>query len=80
MPNTFPPEIGQFVQQELAGHVYKSRDDLVIDAVRVLRELTLRYQKLKDDVQQAIVQADRGEVMVLDSSATRAKARKRMAE
>ena len=80
MPNTFPPEIEQFVQQELAGHVYKSRDDLVVDAVRVLRELKLRHQKLKDDVQQAIAQADRGEVKVLDSSATKAEARKRLAK
>ena len=80
MPNAFPPEIEQFVQQELAGRVYKSRDDLVIDAVRVLRELKLRHQKLKDDVQQAVAQADRGEVTVLDPNATKAEARKRLAK
>ena len=69
MADLFPPDIEQFVQQELASQEYQSRDDVVLDALRVLRELKTRHQELRDDVQAAIAQADRGEVAPLDIAA-----------
>ena len=66
MPKSYPPELEQFVQQELATGKYQSEDELVIAALTVFRELNTRYQHLRDDVQRAIVQADQGEVAPLD--------------
>ena len=80
MANSFPPDIEQFVRQELASQEYQSRDDLVLDAMRVLRELKTRHQKLRDDVQHAIAQAEQGEVRPLDTEATKAEASKRLAK
>ena len=80
MPDLFPPDIEQFVQQELASQEYQSRDDLIVDAVRVLRELKTRHQKLRDDVRHSIAQAERGEVRPLDTDATKAAARDRLSK
>ena len=78
MSDVFPADLEQFVRQELASHEYGSRDDLVVDAVRVLRELKTRHQKLRDDVRHSIAQAERGEARPLDTEATKAEARRRL--
>jgi len=78
MPDAFPPNIEQFVRRELVSHEYPSREDLVLDAVRVLRELKTSHERLRDDVRHSIAQAERGEVGPLDTEATKAQARRRL--
>ncbi len=80
MLDVFPPDIEQFVRQELAGEEYGSRDDLIVDALRVLREVKGRHEKLRDEVRHSIAQADRGEVSPLDTDRTKAEARRRFDE
>ena len=79
MPKTFPPELEQFVQQELANGDYQTEEELVIDALKVFRELKRRHEQLRADVQRSIEQAERGEVHPLDTDATKAAARRRWA-
>jgi Arc/MetJ-type ribon-helix-helix transcriptional regulator len=51
IPEPLPPELGLFVEQQLASGKYHSEQELVVDAVRVLCE----------EVQLGIGQLDRGE-------------------
>ena len=56
-----PPELGQFVEQQLALGKYQSEQELVVDAVRVLREVESQQQQFQSDVQLGIDQLDRGQ-------------------
>jgi putative addiction module CopG family antidote len=56
-----PPELGQFVQQQLASGRYRSEDELLVDAVRVLRDVDVRQQQFHEDVRLAVEQLERGE-------------------
>jgi predicted transcriptional regulator len=38
MPYSFPPEFGQLVEEGLASGAYASENDLLLEAVRALRE------------------------------------------
>jgi putative addiction module CopG family antidote len=56
-----PPELGQFVEQQLALGKYRSEQELVVDAVRVLREVEIQRQQFHNDVRLGMDQLDRGE-------------------
>ena len=66
MPDTFPPDVERFVQQELASARYGSRDELVLDALRLLRDSKGRFQQLREDIKQQLDLLDRGEGIELD--------------
>ena len=80
MSETYPPQVRQFVEQELASGSYQSEDELVIEALQVFRELKSRHQRLRTDVQESIAQAERGAVKPLDTEATKAEARRQFTE
>jgi putative addiction module CopG family antidote len=61
IPEPLPPELGLFVEQQLASGKYHSEQELVVDAVRVLREVEARQQQFCEEVQLGIGQLDRGE-------------------
>jgi Arc/MetJ-type ribon-helix-helix transcriptional regulator len=66
---SYPPEIEEFVQQELATGEYRGEGDLINQALSVYRELKLRHDLLRADVAHAISQADSGDVAPLDIEA-----------
>ena len=66
MATTYPPELEHFIEQELATGKYESKDELVLTALQVFRELQTRHQQLRDDVQRSVEQEQRGEVVPLD--------------
>lgn len=66
MQQTFPPQVEQFVRQELATGRYENEQDLLIRALKVYQELKTRHEALRADVQRSIDQAERGEVASLD--------------
>ena len=72
MTISFPPEVDEFVKQELARGAFGSEEELVINAVSALREIKLRHEQLRSDVQEAIDQADRGDIAPLDIDAIKA--------
>lgn len=61
MPTTLPPDVRQFVDNAIASGEYQSEDEVLVSAVRVLRELKERHEALRRDIQQAIESLDRGE-------------------
>lgn len=80
MATPFPPDIGHFVQSELAAGNYRNESELVLEALKAFRELKLRYRCLLDDVREAIAQADRDELHELNTEATKSEARRRFAD
>jgi putative addiction module CopG family antidote len=56
-----PPELGQFVEQQLALGKYRSEDELVVDAVRVLRDVESQQRQFHSDIELGFDQLDRGE-------------------
>lgn len=75
-----PPELEQYMQQELAKGEYESEGELILDAVRVLQELKTRHENLRQDVLAAIAQSDRGESEPLDIEAIKTEGRQRLTE
>jgi putative addiction module CopG family antidote len=63
---SLPPDLGQFVEQQVAAGRYQSEQDLVTDAVRVLRELETRQERLREDVRQGMEQLEQGEFCEYD--------------
>jgi putative addiction module CopG family antidote len=61
MPTTLPPDVRQFVDDAIASGEYHSEDEVLVSAVRVLRELTERHEALRRDIQQAVASLDRGQ-------------------
>jgi putative addiction module CopG family antidote len=56
-----PPELGQFVEQQIATGRYSSEDELVVDAVRVLQRVTDHEHEFHDAVRQGMEQLASGE-------------------
>ncbi len=63
---SIPSRLQPFVEAELATGAFADENELVAKALELFRELSGRYQSLRNDVQQSIEQADRGDVALLD--------------
>ena len=79
MANIYPPDLQQFMDQELASGEYQDESEVLIRALRVYREFKTRHESLRQDVIRSIEQAERGEVAPMDTEATKAEARRRLA-
>jgi len=79
MAIAFPPELEQFIHQEVASGKYDSKEDVLCAGLRLLREREARLQALRDDILPALEQLDRGEGEPLDAEAIKAKGRQRLA-
>ncbi len=80
MSSSFPPELQQFVRQELASGKYQSEEDMVCAGLQLLRDRDARLRALRQDVRPALEQLDRGEREPLDAESIKARGRKRLAE
>lgn len=66
MSVTLPTEFEQFVHQEVTSGRYRSEQDVVADALRLLQERDRRRKELRAEVQEGLNQLDRGEGTPLD--------------
>lgn len=71
MHNGLPADLEQFVEQELASGKYASRDELVTEAVRLLREREHRLKELREEILPALERLDRGEYTEYDENSLR---------
>ena len=62
-----PPDLEQFVQDQLAQGKYRSASEVMCDAVRLLREREERLAALRSDIELGIVQIDHGEFIELET-------------
>jgi antitoxin ParD1/3/4 len=78
MATALPPDLLQFIERELASGKYRSEDDVICDALRLLREREQRIETLRAEIGPAIDQLDRGEGRPLDGEAIKARGRQRL--
>ena len=65
--NSLPPDLAQFVADQLAQGKYESASDVVCDAVRLLREREERLAALRIDVDRGVAQIAAGEFVELET-------------
>jgi Arc/MetJ-type ribon-helix-helix transcriptional regulator len=68
---SFPPELERFVAEQAAAGNYKSKQDVVVSAVRTLRELQASQQRFYEDVRLGIQQLESGDVIEYDEPGLR---------
>lgn len=68
---SLPPDLGQFVEQQVAAGNYPSEEELVVSAVRVLRDVQLQQRQFADDVRLGMEQLNRGEFNEYDDDGLR---------
>ena len=68
---SFPPELERFVEEQIAAGNYQSEQDLVVSAVRVLRDVQARQRQFQEDVRIGMEQLERGEFTDYDEAGLR---------
>ena len=58
---SFPPDIEEYIHQAVASGRYRDEQDVVLDALRFLRDSSSRYRQLRAQVKEALDSLDRGE-------------------
>ena len=61
MTETFPPDLQQFVRQQLASGHYQSEDEFLSQTVRFYRDSGIRLDQLREDINDQLRRLDRGE-------------------
>ena len=80
MPSAFPPELDQFIQHEVASGRYASTEEVVCEAVRLLRDREVQRQALREWLQPGLEELDRGEIAEFDIEEIKAEFRRRRSE
>ena len=61
-----PPDVQQFLHDEVAGGSYRSKEELVIEAVRLLRDGSRRFQEFRAELRARVARLKRGEGIELE--------------
>ena len=80
MSVSLPPDLEQFVRQELASGGYTSEDEILLEGLRLLQKRKKRLQHLQNDIQIGLDQLDQGEGDLLDMEVVKAKVAQRLNE
>lgn len=75
MEITLSPDLTGFLNSKIVEGAYSSPDDVVSDALRLMRDQDDRIDALRRDIQAGIDEGDRGETAPLDIEAIKAEAR-----
>ena len=66
MSYPFPAELQQLVDRELSTGSYANEDEVLLEAMRALRERAEAFQQWRAEIQSRIESLDRGEGIVLE--------------
>ena len=69
-------DLKEYVQRKIDGGEFASIEEFANEAMRVYRDLDVKYQQLRGDVQRSIAQAERGAVEPMDLETLRAELRR----
>ena len=75
-----PDDVRQFVDAEVSSGNYGAAEDVVLDALRVFREIRSRHAELSQHIAPSIAQADRGEAQPLNVEELKQRVRARLRE
>ena len=73
-------ELQSLIQQEVATGQYGSQDEVLMQAMRLLRDRREKLDRLRQELEPALSRLDRGEGIPLDMEAIKAEARRRLAQ
>jgi Arc/MetJ-type ribon-helix-helix transcriptional regulator len=68
MAHVFPQDLERLVQQELATCKYKSEDEVLLEAMKLLRNRETHFQQFRKDLRARLDRLDRGEGIELDDA------------
>ena len=60
MLDTLPPDLTQFIRDEIAAGEYASEQEVVQEAVRFFRDTRKRYLQLREEVRQSLADLEAG--------------------
>lgn len=66
MSFTLPPDVEDFVREEVARGRYASADELLAEVIRLLRERERHRDELRKDLEKAVQQIEDGEYAEYD--------------
>ena len=66
MAHVFPPDLERLVQQELATGKYKSEDEVLLEAMKLLRDREIHFQQFRKNLRARLDRLDRGKGTELD--------------
>ena len=66
-----PPEFEPYVQEAIASGRYQSADEVVQEALRLLREKDSKFESLRADIKAGFDEIERGEGIELDEKGLR---------
>jgi Arc/MetJ-type ribon-helix-helix transcriptional regulator len=61
-----PPDVQQFLRDEVAGGRYSSKEEVVIEAVRLPRDGSRPFQESREEVRARVARLKRGEGIELE--------------
>ncbi len=67
MSYPFPPELQQLVREGLAAGKYQSEDEMLLEAVQLLRNRDADFQRFKQDLKTRLDGLDHGEGIELEN-------------
>lgn len=74
------PDLARFVEGKVQAGRYADPSAVIEDALALLRITPRSSDELREMVETAVAEADRGELEPLDTEATKAEARRRLTE
>jgi len=69
MAYPFPPDVQQLVQEQLATGRYGTEDELILEALELLRERDTHLREFQDELRSRLDRLDRGEGIELEDEA-----------
>ena len=60
MPESYPPDVRQFLEEQLASGEYHTEEELLVEALRTLRVVADHHRRLHVDVQMGLIELDQG--------------------
>jgi Arc/MetJ-type ribon-helix-helix transcriptional regulator len=76
----FPPEIESRVKEHMASGCYASEEELFADAPRALDGIKMQQEQLREEIQQRVAKAGKGNSAPLDREAFKVEARRRFSQ
>lgn len=66
MTLSIPPELEEFVEREISSGKFRSREEVLAEGLRLLKEREQKLDRLREEIQVGLDQLERGEGTVIE--------------